>query len=217
MPTASLKKRAARITKTLFETYPTATCALHHQGAFELAIATILSAQCTDERVNLVTKDLFKKYRSPRAFADAVPSELEDDIRSTGFFRNKTKSIIGFSKAIADEFGGKVPKDMDALVKLPGIGRKTANVILGTAFGLATGVVVDTHVSRLAQRMKLTEEETPEKIEQDLMELIPQNDWILFGHAMVWHGRRVCNARKPKCGDCPLDHDCPKVGVTNRE
>ncbi|MBU0509093.1 endonuclease III [bacterium] len=217
MPSSSIKKRAQRVTEILFETYPQATCALNHQGAFELAIATILSAQCTDERVNIVTRDLFKKYRSPRAFADANPAELEEDIRSTGFFRNKAKSIIGFSKAIHEEFGGKVPKDMEELIKLPGIGRKTANVILGTAYGLATGVVVDTHVSRLTRRMELSEEKSPEKIEHDLMELIPQDDWILFSHAMIWHGRKICNARKPKCSECPLDKDCPKTGVEDSE
>ena len=217
MPKADLKARALRLKDALFKTYPRAICALRHHGAFELAVATILSAQCTDERVNIVTRDLFKKYRSPRAFAEADTGELEAAIRPAGFFRNKTRSIQGFSRAVVEKFGGEVPRDMDALVELPGIGRKTANVILGTAFGLATGVVVDTHVSRLAQRMGLTKEEDPEKIEQDLMKLIPQEDWILFGHAMIWHGRQICNARKPKCNECPLATDCPKTGVTTHE
>jgi endonuclease-3 len=213
MAKADLKSRALRLKDALFKTYPQATCALKHRNAFELAVATILSAQCTDERVNLVTRDLFKKYRTPRAFAEADTEEFENDIRPTGFFRNKARSIQGFARAIVEQFGGEVPKDMEALVKLPGIGRKTANVILGTAFGLATGVVVDTHVSRLAQRMGLTTEEDPAKIEQDLMKLIPQEDWILFGHAMIWHGRQICNARKPGCNECPLASDCPKIGV----
>ena len=217
MPKSSLKTRAARLKDALFKRYPRATCALAHHGAFELAIATILSAQCTDERVNIVTRDLFKKYRAPRAFAEADISELEDAIRSTGFFRNKAKSIQGFARAVSERFGGEVPKDLDTLVKLPGIGRKTANVILGTAFGIASGVVVDTHVSRLSRRMGLTEEEDPVKIERDLMKLIPQDDWILFGHAMVWHGRQICNARKPKCSECPLINDCPRIGVTTHE
>jgi len=209
------KARTAKIAARLYETYPGATCALHHRNAFELTVATILSAQCTDERVNLVTRDLFKKYKSPRAFAEADPAELELDVRPTGFYRNKARSIMGFAKAIVGQFGGEIPRDMDALIKLPGIGRKTANVILGTAFGLATGMVVDTHVSRLAQRMGLTEQEDPVKIEQDLMKLVPQDQWIAFGHSMIWHGRRVCIARKPKCSECPLSDLCPKISVTN--
>jgi endonuclease III len=217
MPKPNPNVRALRLKDALFQMYPKATCALVHHGAFELAIATILSAQCTDERVNIVTRDLFKKYRTPRAFAEVDIAELEDDIRSTGFFHNKAKSIQGFARAISEQFGSQVPKDLDTLIKLPGIGRKTANVILGTAFGVASGVVVDTHVSRLSQRMGLTAEEDPVKIEQDLMKLIPQEDWILFGHVMIWHGRQICNARKPKCSECPLAKDCPKIGVTNHE
>ena len=213
--TSDTKTRALRIRDALFRIYPKATCALKHQGAFELTVATILSAQCTDERVNMVTPGLFKKYRSVRAFAEADAADLENDIRSTGFFRNKARSIQGFARAILEQHGGEVPRDLDTLVKLPGIGRKTANVILGTAFALATGVVVDTHVQRLSQRMGLSSEESPEKIEQDLMKLVPQEDWILFGHAMIWHGRQICIARKPKCSECPLAADCPKIGVTN--
>ena len=208
-----LKQQAKRVTQALLKTYPGATCALNHANPFQLAIATILSAQCTDERVNIVTKDLFKKYKTPRAFADADPEELEQDIKSTGFFRNKAKSIRGFAQAIANEHAGKIPQDLDALVKLPGVGRKTANVILGTGFGLPTGVVVDTHVQRLSQRLGLTKHDDPVKIEQDLMQLLPEKDWIQFSHAMIWHGRQICIARKPKCSECPMQTFCPKIGV----
>ena len=207
------KATVQKIVKALFEAYPDAKCALHHKDAFQLAIATILSAQCTDERVNIVTKDLFKKYKTPQAFAQANTEELEEDIKSTGFYHNKAKSILGFSKAIVSEFGGKVPKDLDALVKLPGVGRKTANVILGTAYGIPSGVVVDTHVARISYRLGLTTEEDPVKIERDLVKLLPQEDWILFSHAIIWHGRKICIARKPKCPECPLESLCPKVGV----
>jgi endonuclease III len=213
MARSDLKARAKKIKDGLFKTYPDAHCALDHRNAFELAVATILSAQCTDERVNIVTKSLFKKYPDAKAFADAPAAKLELDIRPTGFYHNKAKSVQGFSKAIVEQFGGEVPKDMDALVKLPGVGRKTANVILGSAFGLASGVVVDTHVGRLSKRMGLTEETDPEKIEQDLMDLIPEKDWVMFGHAMIWHGRKICIARKPKCSICPVAKDCPKIGV----
>jgi endonuclease III len=213
MPKSDLKTRAKKIKDALFKAYPDATCALSHRNAFELAVATILSAQCTDERVNIVTKTLFKKYPNAKAFAEADIAQLEIDIRTTGFYRNKARSIQEFSRAIVEQFKGEVPQDLDALVKLPGIGRKTANVILGTFFGLATGVVVDTHVSRLSQRMGLTKQEDPVKIELDLMELIPEKDWILFGHSMIWHGRKVCIARKPKCSICPVEKECPKIGV----
>lgn len=213
MPDSKAKARAKKITGILFETYPNATCALSHKDAFQLAIATILSAQCTDERVNIVTKDLFRKYKTPAAFAEASLQELEEDIKSTGFFRNKAKSILGFSKAIVEQFGGKVPKDLDALVKLPGVGRKTANVILGTGFGIPSGVVVDTHVTRLSNRIGFTVEEDAVKIERDLMELLPQEDWINFSHTLIWHGRKICTARKPKCAKCPLESLCPKIGV----
>jgi endonuclease III len=213
MTDSKAKARAKKITGILFETYPNATCALSHKDAFQLAIATILSAQCTDERVNIVTRDLFKKYKTPAAFAGADLAELEEDIKSTGFFRNKAKSILGFSKAIVEQFGGKVPKDLDALVKLPGVGRKTANVILGTGYGISSGVVVDTHVTRLSNRLGFTVEEDAVKIEHDLMELLPQEDWINFSHVLIWHGRKVCAARKPKCAECPLESLCPKMGV----
>jgi endonuclease III len=208
-----MPSRISILTKALFEAYPNATCALVHKDAFQLAVATILSAQCTDERVNLVTKELFKKYKTPRAFAEADPEELEEDIKSTGFYHNKARSILGFSKAIVEQFGGKVPRDLETLVGLPGIGRKTANVILGTAFGIASGVVVDTHVARLSKRLGLTVEEDPVKIERDLIAELPQDIWIAFSHALIWHGRKICIARKPKCSACPLSDLCPKVGV----
>jgi endonuclease III len=201
-------KRVRAILQKLDEAYPNATCALKHDNAFQLLIATILSAQCTDERVNQVTATLFKKYPTPESFAHANPTELEQDIRPTGFFRNKTKSIMGASKQIVEEFGGNVPKTMDQLLTLPGVARKTANVVLGTAFGIPSGVVVDTHVQRLSQRLDLTRNEDPKKIELDLMAIIPQDKWILFAHQLIWHGRKVCVARKPRCIDCNLEKLC---------
>jgi endonuclease-3 len=200
--------RVRAILKGLDEAYPAATCALKHENAFQLLVSTILSAQCTDERVNQVTATLFKKYANPKAFAYANPSELEQDIRPTGFFRNKTKSIMGASKKIVDEFHGQVPQSMEQMLTLPGVARKTANVVLGTAFGIASGVVVDTHVQRLATRLDLTKNTDPKKIEQDLMQAIPQDRWILFSHQLIWHGRRVCQARKPKCIECNLATLC---------
>jgi len=201
-------KRVEAILKGLDEAYPKATCALEHENPFQLLISTILSAQCTDERVNMVTEKLFKKYPSPEAFAYANPAELEQDIRPTGFFRNKTKSIIGASKKIVEEFHGEVPQTMEELLTLPGAARKTANVVLGTAYGVAVGVVVDTHVMRLSQRLDLTKHDEPKKIEQDLMAVIPQDRWILFSHQLIWHGRRVCVARKPKCIECNIEKLC---------
>jgi len=200
--------RVRAILTGLDEAYPAATCALKHENAFQLLISTILSAQCTDERVNQVTATLFKKYPDAKAFAYATPSELEQEIRPTGFFRNKTKSIMGASKKIVEEFNGQVPQSMEQLLTLPGVARKTANVVLGTAFGIASGVVVDTHVTRLAQRLDLTKNEDPKKIEQDLMAVIPRDRWILFSHQLIWHGRRVCQARKPKCIECNLEKLC---------
>ena len=188
--------------------YPDVTCALEHQTAFQLLISTILSAQCTDERVNQVTRTLFPKYPTPEALAYASPRELEKDIRPTGFFRNKTKSIMGASRRIVEAFGGQVPRTMEDLLTLPGVARKTANVVLGTAFGIASGVVVDTHVTRLAQRLDLSRNQDPKKIEQDLMQILPQEKWILFSHQFIWHGRRVCNARKPRCAECNLEKIC---------
>ncbi|HET9804879.1 MAG TPA: endonuclease III [Candidatus Acidoferrum sp.] len=201
-------KRVAAILKRLDEAYPNATCELNHSNAFELLIATILSAQCTDVRVNQVTATLFKKYPTPEAFAHANPSELEQDIRPTGFFRNKTKSVIGASKAVIERFGGQVPRTMEEMLTIPGAARKTSNVVLGTAYGIASGVVVDTHVQRLSNRLQLTQNEDPKKIEQDLIKILPQDRWISFSHQLIWHGRRVCFARNPKCVDCNMESLC---------
>jgi endonuclease-3 len=207
------RQMAQKVVAALRGGYPDAQCALEHKNPFQLTVATILSAQCTDERVNIVTKDLFKKYQTPRAFADSDLEELEQDIKSTGFYHNKAKSIKGMAQAVVSEFKGELPRDIEELVKLPGIGRKTANVILGTGYGIASGVVVDTHVQRLSQRLGLTKEENPEKIEQELMKLLPETEWIQFSHSMIWHGRKVCDARKPKCSTCSMDGFCPKIGV----
>jgi endonuclease III len=201
-------KRVAAILAKLDEAYPKATCELIHQNAFQLVIATILSAQCTDVRVNQVTETLFKKYPTPEAFAYATPSELEKEIRPTGFFRNKTKSVMGASKAIVEQFGGRVPRTMEEMLTLPGVARKTANVVLGTAYGIASGIVVDTHVQRLSNRLDLTRNEDPKKIEQDLVAIIPKEKWIQFSHQLIWHGRRVCFARKPNCAACNLESLC---------
>ena len=201
-------QRVNAILQKLDDAYPNVTCALDHHTPFQLLISTILSAQCTDERVNQVTKTLFVKYRTPRDFACANPAELEQDIRPTGFFRNKTKSIIGAGKKIVEEFGGEVPRTMDELLTLPGVARKTANVVLGTAFGIAVGVVVDTHVIRLSNRLDLSRNSDPKKIEQDLMQVIPQEKWVLFSHQLIWHGRKVCQARKPRCVECNLERLC---------
>lgn len=201
-------KRVAAILAGLDAAYPEATCELKHESPFQLVISTILSAQCTDVRVNMVTESLYKKYTKPEDFAYANPAELESEIRPTGFFRNKTKSIIGASKAIVEKFGGQVPRSMEEILTLPGVARKTGNVVLGTAYGIASGVVVDTHVMRLSQRLDLTRNKDPKKIEQDLMLVIPQEEWIQFSHQLIWHGRRVCVARKPKCAECNLEKLC---------
>lgn len=206
-------KRAAGIIKRLKKEYPDAHCALNHSNAFELLVATILSAQCTDERVNIVTANLFRKYRQPQDYLTVTPEELEQDIHSTGFYRSKTKSIQGASAKIIENFGGEIPQTMDELLTLNGVARKTANVVLGNAFGIASGVVVDTHVSRLSQRLGLTENTTPEKIEKDLAELVPKKNWIMFPHWLISHGRKICQARKPKCDECVLNDICPKIGV----
>ena len=208
--------RALTIVRRLAEQYPDAACALNFRNPLELLIATVLSAQCTDQRVNMVTRELFQKYRSAADYAAASPKELENDIRSTGFFRNKAKNIRECCRVLAEKHGGQVPDRMDDLVELAGIGRKTANVILGTAMRLATGVVVDTHVRRLARRMGLTRHNDPQKIEQVLMKLVPQQEWINFGHRMIQHGRRVCSARKPNCESCCLSDMCPKIGVPRK-
>jgi endonuclease III len=201
-------KRVTAILAKLDEAYPNATCELKHENAFQLLISTILSAQCTDVRVNKVTETLYKKYPNPEAFAYATPSELEQEIRPTGFFRNKTKSVMGASKAILETFGGQVPRTMEEILTLPGVARKTGNVVLGTAYGIASGIVVDTHVQRLSNRLDLTRNEDPKKIEQDLMQIIPREKWIQFSHQIIWHGRRVCQARKPKCVECNLESLC---------
>jgi endonuclease-3 len=208
-------RRVSAILAKLDQGYPQANCALLHENPFQLLIATILSAQCTDVRVNIVTPALFQKYPSPEAFAYATPSDLENEIRSTGFFRNKTKSMLGASKKIIEEFSGQVPKTMEQLLTLPGVARKTANVVLGTAYGIASGVVVDTHVQRLAVRLDLTKNTDPPKIEQDLMKVIPQEKWIAFSHQLIWHGRRVCQARKPRCAECILEALCYSKDKTN--
>jgi endonuclease III len=207
-PAGTGPKRVAAILAGLDKAYPNATCELRHENAFQLLIATILSAQCTDVRVNQVTQELFKKYKTPQDFAVASPAELEQEIRPTGFFRNKTKSIMGASKAVVENFHGQVPRIMEEILMLPGVARKTANVVLGTAYGIASGIVVDTHVQRLSRRLDLTHNEDPKKIEQDLMAVIPKDKWIIFAHQLIWHGRRVCFARKPKCIDCNLEHLC---------
>ena len=205
------KDFAQKIYPQLASEYPDANCALNHKNALQLLIATILSAQCTDERVNIVTKDLFKKYKNVKAFADADLEELEQDVRSTGFYRNKAKSIKNAAISIIKNYKGKVPDKMDELLTLPGVARKTANVVLGNIFGINDGVVVDTHVKRLSGRMGFTKQTDPNKIEQDLMQLIPQEEWTVFSHRMISHGRKVCNARSPKCSDCFLENDCPSA------
>ena len=207
------KRHAAQIIKRLKKEYPDAHCALVHTNAFELLIATILSAQCTDVRVNIVTANLFRKYRQPQDYLKVSQEELEQDIRSTGFFRNKAKNIQAACEKIIENFNGNIPNTMEELLTLNGVARKTANVVLGNAFGIASGVVVDTHVSRLSNRLGLTEEPTPEKIEKDLSKLVPKKDWIMFPHWLISHGRAVCKARKPKCAECVLENLCPKIGV----
>jgi len=206
-------RHAAEIVRRLRLVYSEAECELDWKNPLQLLVATILSAQCTDVRVNIVTKTLFQKYRTPEDYLTVPEEELQDDIRTTGFFRNKAKSIRGACQRILDEFDGEVPQTMPELLTLPGVARKTGNVVLGTAFNIAAGVVVDTHITRLSNRLGLTRETDPVKIERDLMKLLPQEDWIFTGHAIVWHGRRVCYARKPNCGGCVLQDVCPKRGV----
>ena len=205
---ADRKRRLIRILNHLDDVYPNVTCELHHKTPFQLLAATILSAQCTDKRVNMVTPGLFKKYPAIEDFAHAHPEELAQDIRSTGFFNNKAKSIIGAAQAILTRFQGKLPRTMEEMLTIPGAARKTANVVLGTAFGIASGIVVDTHVQRIAGRLNLSKQKTPEKIEKDLMKIIPPEKWILFSHQLIHHGRYLCTARNPRCGDCPITTDC---------
>jgi endonuclease-3 len=204
-------KRARRIVRKLHGLYPDADCALRHESALQLLVATVLSAQCTDERVNQVTPKLFARYRTARDYANADPLELQEAIRSTGFFRNKTKSLIALGRGLEERFGGRVPDRMEDLVGLPGIGRKTANVVLGTWFGVP-GITVDTHVRRLSGRLGLTAKTDPDKIEVDLGELIPAEEWTFASHALIWHGRRICGARAPACRRCGLESDCPWPG-----
>jgi endonuclease-3 len=201
-------ERVTEILRRLDLLYPAVTCALTHSSAWELLVATILSAQSTDVNVNRVTPQLFRKYPTVEAFAALTPEQLEPDVRSTGFFRNKSKSVVGAAKKVVAEFGGQVPDDMEKLLTLPGVARKTANVVLGSWFKKAEGVVVDTHVHRISRRLELTTQDDPVKIEQDLMKVIPREKWILFSHQIIWHGRSLCPARKPKCADCPLENIC---------
>jgi len=212
-----LKARTRTIIRRLKRAYPGAKCSLNHSNPFELLIATILSAQCTDERVNIVTADLFRKYTKPEDYLKVSPRELEKDIQSTGFFRNKTKSIQGASKLLSEEYGSQVPHTMDELLELPGVARKTANVVLGNAFGIKAGVVVDTHVTRLSHRLNFTQQKTAEKIEQDLIPIVPKKDWVIFPHLMIYHGRKICKARNPLCAECTIEKQCPssslKTGV----
>jgi endonuclease-3 len=216
MPHESKERKAARLKKIIVglrKAYPDAHCELNHSNPLELLVATILSAQCTDKRVNLVTVELFRKYRSAADYAAARLPELERDIKPTGFFRNKAKSIKSCCQAIIAQHGGQVPRTMAELTALGGVGRKTANVVLGNAFNLNCGVVVDTHVARLAQRLGLTQQSDPQKIEPELMELVPQAQWTLFSHWLIWHGRRRCYARNPDCPNCELKALCPRIGV----
>jgi endonuclease-3 len=207
-------ERIAAILNVLASTYPGVVCALHHKNAWELTVATILSAQCTDVRVNLVTPALFKAFPNPRAMAAASLPEIEDLIRTTGFFRNKAKSIQGAARVVSEEYGGKVPRTMQEILRLPGVARKTGNVVLGSWYGIAEGVVVDTHVLRLSRRLELTQNTTPEKVEQDLMKIVPQDRWIAFSHELIHHGRQVCVARKPRCAECSLETLCNSADKT---
>ena len=208
-PSKEEKQRTLKIIKLLKREYPDASCSLNFSNPLELLVATILSAQCTDERVNLVTADLFRKYRRAEDFYGVEQAELENDIRSTGFYRNKAKAIQGACRLIAERHEGRVPASIDDLLELPGVARKTANVVLGNAFGITSGIVVDTHVARLSERLRLTHNNQPEKIERDLMELVPRPDWIDFSHLLIAHGRKICNARKPLCDQCVVEQLCP--------
>jgi endonuclease-3 len=212
-----LKKRTRDVIRRLKRAYPGAKCSLNHSNPFELLIATILSAQCTDERVNIVTANLFRKYTKPEDYLKVAPRELEKDIQSTGFFRNKTKSIQGTSRVLTEQYHGEVPHTMDELLELPGVARKTANVVLGNAFDIKAGVVVDTHVTRLSHRLDFTQQKTAEKIELDLIPIVPKKDWVIFPHLMIYHGRKICKARNPLCAECTIEKQCPssflKTGV----
>ena len=212
-----LKVRVREVIRRLKRAYPDAKCSLNYSNPFELLVATILSAQSTDDRVNIVTADLFRKYRKPEDYLKVPPHELEKDIHSTGFFRNKTKSIQGTAKLLTEQYGGVVPRTMEELLELPGVARKTANVVLGNAFDIKAGVVVDTHVTRLSHRLDFTQQKTAEKIELDLIPIVPKRDWVIFPHLMIAHGRKICKARTPLCAECPVERQCPssylKTGV----
>ena len=211
------KDRVREVIRRLKRAYPDAKCSLNHSNPFELLVATILSAQCTDERVNIVTADLFRKYHKPEDYLKVEPRELEKDIQSTGFFRNKTKSIQGTARVLTEQYHGEVPHTMDELLELPGVARKTANVVLGNAFDIKAGVVVDTHVTRLSHRLGFTQQKTAEKIEQELIPIVPKKDWVIFPHLMIYHGRQICKARNPLCAECAIEKLCPssslKTGV----
>jgi endonuclease-3 len=202
-----------KLLNRLAKAYPEALCALHHESPFQLLVATILSAQCTDARVNLVTPALFARYPGPAELSQARQQDVEELIRSTGFYRAKATSLIGMARGLMDRHHGEIPRTLDELVQLPGVGRKTANVLLGTAFGQASGVVVDTHVKRISRLLGLTKATTPELIEQDLMRLLPRTEWVAFSHRLIHHGRQICVARRPRCADCPLLELCPRVGL----
>ncbi len=207
------KPRARTIARALAKAYPDAVCALSHADPFQLLVATILSAQCTDERVNMVTPELFRKYPTPEKLARSSQADVEKIIKSTGFFRAKATNLRGMATRLVEQFNGVLPQTIDELTQLPGVGRKTANVLLGTAFGIATGVVVDTHVKRITHLLGLTDHQAPEKVEQDLMNLLPKTEWVNFSHRLIHHGRRICIARRPKCPECPLLSLCPRVGL----
>jgi endonuclease-3 len=209
--------RAAEVVKRLRKAYPDAHCALNHSSPFELLIATILSAQCTDERVNIVTAGLFRKFRTPGDYLELTQEEMAHEIRSINFFNNKARSILGTCRKLVDDFGGRVPETMEELLTLNGVARKTANVVLGNAFGIASGVVVDTHVLRLSNRLGLTKQKTPEKVEKDLVKIVPRKEWVMFPHWMITHGRNVCKAINPKCDGCVLEDICPKTGLKKKK
>lgn len=210
---AALKLRVRRILRGLKKAFPVAECALHHETAFQLLAATILSAQCTDERVNMVTPELFRRWPDPSTLAEASQADVEEVVKSTGFFRAKAANLRGMAQALVEHHDGELPRTLEELVALPGVGRKTANVVLGTAWGIPTGVVVDTHVKRITRLLGLTSATTPEKIERDLMALLPQQEWIGFSHRLIHHGRQTCIARRPQCANCPLLKNCPRIGL----
>ncbi len=212
-PVGDVKSQARRVCSGLKRAYPDATCALAHANPYQLLVATILSAQCTDARVNMVTPEFFRRFPDPVHLAAAEPAEVEAIVRSTGFFRAKSRSLLGMARQVVERHDGKIPRDLEALTALAGVGRKTANVVLGTAFGIASGIVVDTHVKRLSRRLGLTSQVAPERIERELIEVIPRSQWVDLSHRLIQHGRRVCLARRPRCEACSLKSICPKVGV----